>query len=409
MTLLPHVTPAAATADLLHLLLFSLPLLGLVLDPAGRRATHPLTVLLWGLLRSRSREDRRYVFWALSSGRRMEATMREQLALRSLGACAHDLDAVPSARSYQAWREDQECPAEYLSVKQIRLTFGSWAKALGALGLEPTPDVLSCQLCALGGPFSPAELIVCLQTCARITGTEAPTFRGYKRWALREMRKPASERVLPRIALSQLTFTSRFGSWREARLAAGLPGSVGQPGSVTSIRGTADSYTDERLCEVIELAADQTGRGATLTPGQYDAWAREERRRVLAAAADEPVAASTTMSDRFGGWAEALHAAGLLSEREMRRRRHRRAGEYTDEQLIAALVQYILDEGVTPTQVAYGRWRNARLDADRVPVGGLPSRELLVRRLGWPEAVAAAEFDVARRERHREPFDSTSV
>lgn len=355
----------------------------------GRRSTPPLTLALWSMLRGRSRADRMLVFRALAGGTTVLGDARAQLAVNALWLCSADVGGPPSWRQYEAWRTSQDAAREWPTVSQLRSIFGTWAQALTACGYDPAPDVLAQQLAGLGGPFDAAELINNLQLCAQALHRDDFSFNIYKKWAAEELRKPEELRCRWRLCFSQNTFVKHFGSWPKARLAAGLGANPQGQALMRATRGVAGDYEGDRLLALLQRAAAETGLDGRLTPGKYDVWAREASAASLAGGHHVGIARSVASSKRYDGWAQALRAAELLTDDELRRRRHTRPHPWEDQELLEALKQAHAALGDRLNRSTYEKWREELLQSDNAPANGVPSRTIIQRRLGWNDTVAA--------------------
>jgi hypothetical protein len=187
-----------------------------------------------------------------------------------------------------------------------------------------------------------------------------------------------------------MTFGREFGSWAQARAEAGLSPAVGQ----VATRGRETDYSRERLAELLREAAEELGAGGRLNADRYSAW----RQRRLGVSNGTPVflPVAQTISKRFGSWADALYAAGLLSGSEFARRRLRAAPARSEAELIAALAEAVRARGSALTRVGYELWREEQLSRDHPPVGGLPSLTAIDRHFGsWRAALRTARAAVA--------------
>lgn len=111
----------------------------------------------------------------------------------------------------------------------------------------------------------------------------------------------------------------------------------------------------------------------------------------------------------YGGWLQALTAAGLagpapVSRTERRRRRQRkRPAVYPKERLLECLRACAYDLGRTPSVLDYNEWREDHLPGrpgDRPLGSDVPHHQTVVYHYGtWPAALEAAGLPVGPEER----------
>lgn len=117
-------------------------------------------------------------------------------------------------------------------------------------------------------------------------------------------------------------------------------------------------FTDEELFDALKSVSGKTGKGPTIH-------AYETARK-----ADPTMPSRQTMTNRFGGWTQALQAAGFDRKAPEGNR-----AEWTDDQLIAAAATVAKKyDGRLPSIQAYDRVRESNPE--------LPSAVLLRVRLG---------------------------
>jgi hypothetical protein len=148
----------------------------------------------------------------------------------------------------------------------------------------------------------------------------------------------------------------------------------------------------------LQVVAERVGAPPSLR--QY-----EEHRRLLAELG-VPLPASGFVVRVFGGWLNALRAAGCPPPD-----RHRRPKDpavydpavprYTRDELVQALSAFAADLGRAPTVKSYSAWRERRLRvlASNRHRAHLPSQDTLRRAFGsWDGALRAAGLDPASRK-----------
>lgn len=412
----------------------------------GDEDTDRLAWELFRLLRDRSADDRLYVFRALTarlSAGPTGAPERVTLATNALAACMDATRKVPSRRSYDDWRREQDRPSEWPSATSIRNLFGpSWAKALDALGVKPAPDVLARRLLNIGQGYTKEDVLAALRSCASALRPERLTFAIYREWARGELADPRGPRQ--RLPLASAVFCHHFGSWAGALTAAGYPELVSNTGSHRKSRphGPAEHYTDERIFDCLRQAARETKRSKVthkLTMPGYERWRQEELDGAAARGEVIFIPSVQVPLTRFGSWPLALRAAGLATEEEARLAPQRGLRRLTDDEVLACVVAALAGTGYpTPdsangwkvtdeeetggrgpvdesasskdkikaprprlwlTRVDYNRWRRERLLKTDYPGPRVCGDQLIRQRFGsWVEVIAIANERLTEEE-----------
>jgi hypothetical protein len=327
----------------------------------GRARADKLALCLFEQLRDRPVADRRFVFRALL-GRlaRFASNERVDVALRSLAACcAANGERAVSRRSYDAWRRAQSDPREFASAVLIRTTFGSWTKALEALGHDSAGDARARGLVNCGRE----ELIAALRALAPVDGS-CLTHTAYL--AAARAHNDALPPGAQRFPLAPGAFLRVFGSWARALAAAGLPVSDaarhfadhpnrqaeapthGRRNAKVMLGARAD-YVPERMLSWLQRAARELG-SPYLTLKAYDRWAQAVSEAAAARGEVVVVPRAKTIEHRLG-WKTALQQAGLISEAE-RDRLGTGGFSYTDEDLLAGLRRALRHFGGPPSKAA---------------------------------------------------------
>lgn len=236
---------------------------------------------------------------------------------------AEDLGRAPTV-------DDLRAATEYPSVRQVRAVFETWNAAKQAAGLETFRKE------GRGEPYSDAELLDRLRQLARDTD------------GLVTMQDVSDSELCP----SAVTYQRRFGSWNEAKQAAGL--------DTIEADTTPVQYTDEELCELLRTLAAEVDGPVTI--------------RAVDEADDYPD--HTTFERRFGSWNQAKQAAGLDT---LDKGAGPRSATYSDDELIELLRER--DEAVDGTLT-----KEAMNHAE-----DYPSASTYARRFGsWTKAKEAA-------------------
>jgi hypothetical protein len=333
------------------------------LSTSNDQDTDRLAWELFRLLRDRSTDDRLYVFRALTarlSAGPTGAPERVTLATNALAACMDAIGKVPSRRSYDDWRREQERPSEWPSATSIRNLFGpSWAKALDALGVKPAPDVLARRLLNIGRGYTAEDVLAALRVCATALSPERLTFAIYHEWAQQELADPSGPRQ--RLPLSSTVFCHHFGSWAGALTAAGYPELVSNTGSHRKSRphGPAENYTEDRILDCVREAARESKRSKVthkLTMPRYERWRDEKVEEAEARGEVLFIPSVQVPLTRFGSWPLALRAAGLATEEEARLAPQRGFRRLTDHEVLACVLTALADTGY-PTPDSANGWK----------------------------------------------------
>jgi len=358
--------------------------------PRSLRTADRLALAIFDLLKDLSVADRRPVLGELDAVERPAASTRERVALLALERCCGDLDVpVPSKGRYERSRLALEEPG-VPSARFVAGTFGGWARALDAAGLEPTPDLRVMRLRSLTRLASDEEILAGLRQCAAEVGE--PLRFGVYREGAREREMRASD-DLPVLPLSPTSFLCRFGSFANALARAGLDARG---------RGPRVARSDSRA---LGPAAVRAAHAATAPPAltfeAYGVWrsrelARLEEQRGIAVAIWP---SRSQLSRAYGSWLHAVDAATTLAGEPLaagapsERGRSRVAHRYIRSDLILAIQRCRLALGEWPTSRAYGHWRRLTLRASRQHghADAIPSVDAITRRFGtWTRATQLA-------------------
>lgn len=183
----------------------------------------------------------------------MPAPKSESDLLTALQSLATDLGRPPT-------RNEMESQGRYSATPYYRV-FGSWPDALEAAGLTPQ----------YRQAISDHELLIELQRLADELG-----------------RPPRQSDMEEQGKYSPTTYRRRFGSWLDARAAAGLSGQETKP---------AGRSSRVELLAALHLLAAYLGR----PPSQNDM-------------DEQGMYSSDVYHTRFGSWSTALEQAGLALE-----------------------------------------------------------------------------------------------
>jgi hypothetical protein len=347
---------------------------------ASLRTSDPLARKIFEELRVRSIAERRFVLRALVAAGRSNpvSSSREGLIESCLERYRAETGLVPSFAKYEAWRREV-ADSSILSASTITRTYGSWNRALGALGMIELPDPTSQRLLARRRQFTDDEVKDALRRCAKDLDTDAFTLPQYRDWAIRTLRETTDVEL--HIPISKSLILRRFGSFKAARLAAGL--------DPESTYRSVGRYSDEELIAHLSQARREIqGRLSSTT---YARWRREKMARAREEGALVELPCVHTYDQRFGGWLRALSAV-----EDVPTRRHEHVGPpvYSADWIAERLIEAWGEIGEPFFVSGYQRWARERRSSE--PEFPPPDYHTIRRRISSWERVR----ELVRRAQH---------
>jgi hypothetical protein len=232
--------------------------------PESRRTVDPLAMVLFGVVRDLPASERRVLLSAIDGRLHSVSGERARLALEVLRRCESETHKTVSKRRYERWRESHPERASLPSSTYVSNSLGgSWARAMDAAGVTPSVEHSTFRWHRQGSAPSDEEVLVELRRCAQELHVDF-TFGEYRAWALEQRTEDPSRRGL---LISPSTFITRFESFSQARLAAGLP----EPRRYRGPRGNHREYTHEACITVLQAAARVT-QIKPMTVRAYTRW-----------------------------------------------------------------------------------------------------------------------------------------
>ena len=293
----------------------------------------------------------------------------------ALRLCEAEIGRFPSYGAYERWRLAQASPRDWPSGSSIARVFKSWSAMLDALDVEPAARAQAVTMRAIGGPFTREEMLEAIGRCGRETGASPLTTTVYRRWA--QARRTEDGRA--RVPLYMQPFTREFGSFAAAVADAGL-----QPHLKSKPPTGRTWYTRGEIEAALRGASQDLGEQAPTTVS-YMRW----RRALLEAARGRgsmlALPSDVAIYAHFSTWADALRAAGLITDDELPIVRRRGVSRSVSPARAArALLAFYADEDYGELRSHYMRWRAAQ--ARVLGVRDAPDNWGLVRRFtSWPE------------------------
>jgi hypothetical protein len=297
--------------------------------------------------------------------------------IEAVRACAADLGRPPTITDYLAWQrrpDVRERPGRRpASTWVFNRIFGGFPPARVAAGLVEG-DVTAAHpsdllLRTANYRLSTEQIIqdirdVAARTADKVTAT---VYDRERRFVYIETKALGKPRALAGVG----SIYRHFGTWTAAVEAAG----VTRP---TTDRGRPPAFTDDALLEAVRNAASVTSDDLTISA--YEQWRENERD-----GNSEAPPTYTTIHRRFGGFPQAMKAAGLRPSR-----RRRRSTLWTEDQLAEAVQQAVRAwSGTCLTVSRYSEWRTRRLASS--PNRHVPSVTSIVRHFGsWLRAIEVA-------------------
>lgn len=335
------------------------------------RTSDPLARALFFQLRNRSLHERRYVFEALNAAvcRGEISSPRLRMMKSSLALYLEATGKIPSKVAYEKWRKERNdlglCP-----VNRIVRQFGTWNGALNDLGFKPMADPTALRVLTRGRKISNEEALQALSDCAADLGSDDFTIAQYEKWAKKELLKPESRgRAIP---ISKSIATRRFGTVRQAKIAAGL--------DPNSPYHSTSAFTDEDLIRhLAEARGEIEGR---LSTAKYTVWRRRKQEEAKARGEIVKIPCTFTFHNRFRGWLKAVEKVEGLP---IAAHEHRGPPVFTPDWLAEQLMVAYDELGepfFTSTYIKWVREQRKHTKADFPP----PDYTTVVRHGGpWPE------------------------
>jgi len=333
-------------------------------------------------LRHRPEADRQLVLAACRGRLAGRDGERVQLALDSLRQCIAATGRA-SADGYKAWlRVERAQGREHPSVRFISTVFDSWELAKDAAGATVVGNVLARRLLGNSDPRQPQEMVAGLQEYAATGGPLSQ--RQYIAWAREQM--AARDRYQTHYVMDATTIIKTFGSWPGFVTAAGLNAELTarrRHGSHPA--GPHDAYSKQNSIPWVSEAASELG-GANMLVRAYDDWARRRSEAALAEGEILFIPRSQSLTATFGGWPQALAAAGVIDELEAELRSERHKKIVGDRELAHWMARASCFEGAGLGPADYMRWRKRRREGHRFkPL--IPAAAAMAKRFGdWDEA-----------------------
>lgn len=245
-----------------------------------------------------------------------------------------------SFNGYEEWRRSQSDKSLFSASAVVR-HFGTWNRALGDLGFRSTEDPTAPSLLSRGPVASFSEILGALRACAAALETDDFTMDDYRDWA----RAVLVERSQtgPAIPLSGGTISRYFGSFRQAKLDAGLKPEVVFHG--------AGAYSRAELIENLKVASDEVS--GDLSTYRYAAWRRRKQQESMAEGLAAEIPCSATYIGRFGGW---LNAVSIVEDSPERSQGHRGPPRYDPTWMATELMRSYLEIGEPFSLTRYQSW-----------------------------------------------------
>jgi hypothetical protein len=337
----------------------------------------------------------------------------------ALRACAADISRVPLLSEYLHWAQRDEVQSRPdrvpLSLSPFERLYGGFQPALIAAGLREPDEVVE----VASGVVRSAKLITAdeeildalREVAARMGGSPyTAEYMAARKAIIAESRMQGRLRTIP----AKGTIVRRFGSFDKALIAAGLEPTNGRsnprrkPGPK---KPTGPRVPNERMIACILEAYDELGE--PFTRAAYTARRKRRFQQGQINRGRTALPSDVSISNRFGGWAEALEAAFPLeadpkaflvestaaskasssvsasSGRPASAPRERELSpaldptsllRLSDDEFAAPLRLAFSELGEPFTGPGYARWRRQRLEED--PDLFLPSLYLLKKRFG---------------------------
>ena len=230
-------------------------------------------------------------------------------------------------------------------------------------------DPTALRLLSRGQQISDEEALQALRDCAAALDSDDFTIAQYETWAKQALLKP--ENKGRRIPISKSIVTRRWGTVRQAKLAAGLD--PNSPYHATS------AFTDEELIEhLVKARSEIEGR---LSTAKYTVWRKGKLEEAKANGEVISIPCSFTFHHHFGGW---LKAVAKVEGLPISAHEHRGPPVYTPDWLAEQLLIAYDELGepfFTSTYISWVREMRKEPDVDFPP----PDYTTVTRHGGsWP-------------------------
>lgn len=305
-----------------------------------------------------------------------------------MAACLADCGSLARA-DYRRWRDEQELPDEWPTVREIEGTFRQWSTAArfaASGGVQGA--VTAARLLAPGDAYTRGEMIACVRDWARTVRDGGLPLDAYRAWAREQM--VSERRGRSRYWRRRDLVWQHFGTWEALLTAAGYGDRVlaDQP------RLTETTERREMALFWLREAWESCSRNGWLTQAAFQEFAVERRDQLAADGQDGVwVPWPVHFHEIFGSWPAGLLAAGVIDDAELERWRGRRSRGRTDDELLAFVRQAMRDtgKGVDLSSNGYKAWvAQRRAAGDQAP----PSYNTLKDRLGgWQRVIDVAGDD----------------
>jgi hypothetical protein len=355
-------------------------------NPESRRTVDPLAMALFGVARELPAAERRVLLSAIDGRLHGVRGERARLALEVLRRCEREIGQTVSKRRYERWREAHPERDTLPSSTYVANSLGgSWARAMDAAGVTPAVEHATLRWHRQGPAPTDEEVLEELRRCAQELRVDF-VFAEYRTWALAQRAENPGRRGL---LIHATSFIRRFGSFTQARIAAGL----GESDRHRGPRGNHAEYTHE-ACVTFLRAAAREARTRMLSVSDYQRWRAAQLEDARRRGAWRPIPDWKIPRDRFGSWPRALAAAGLISAEEAAEYHRGQGQRVPDEHIAKWLCAAATALGPSMTGHSYKQWRQAQIKSH---TGGYPpSLRVIQLRFGrWSTAVQSADAALA--------------
>lgn len=335
------------------------------------RTSDPLARALFAQLRNRSVHERRYVLEALTaaSNGAVITSPRMRLMKLSLAQYQEETGKIPAKVAYEKWRKSKNDPG-LCPVNRIIRQFSTWSRALNDLEIKPMPDPPALRVLSRGQLISDSEVLQALRDCASELHTDNFTIAQYESWAKEALLK--GENRGRKIPISKSIATRRYGTFRQAKIAAGLD--PNSPYHATS------HYTDIELLETLVKARNEIeGR---LSTAKYSVWRRGKLEEARLRGEVVRIPCPFTFDKHFGGW---LKAVAKVEGLPINPHEHRGPPVYTPDWLAEQILIAYEDLGEPFFTSSYVQWVREKRATEQVDFPP-PDYTTVTRHGGsWPE------------------------
>ena len=317
------------------------------------RSTDAVALKIYRILSRLPVEDRALVLRTVQGSPNV-VSERLKVIEQALARYAEETGDSLSKQKYEKWRKqtgDNSIP----SATYIVTPFGSWSKAMDALGESPALEHAAFRLRSLGPPPTDEQMLEDVKQCAEDLNLDSLTCTAYHAWARELQQKHLTDRIF---AMTSETFARRFGSFANAcRMAK-----VSTPPRSHRPQPPKGIWTEDHVIRALREASVAIGN-PNFTMAEYESWRDQRHRESIGGEETAPLIPSYhTIRRIFDSWPMAKARAGLISEGKAIWFNLGQGKRIEAPQVADGLVRAAGRLGVPFSSMKYANWRERELE-----------------------------------------------